>query len=93
MAVARDFLKGFGLGLARIAMNRLVFIGARVVGVIGFVSLIWWKPHIFGHPYAPFIGVALVILGGIAWRARHLLPKPAAKSGSGWSELGATRKP
>ena len=90
MSAARDFLKGFGLGLARIVMNRLVYTGARVAGVLGFVSLIWWKPHIFGHPYAPIIGVVLVVAGGIAWRARHMLPKAGQKSGGGWSDLGAS---
>lgn len=89
MSTTHDFLKGFSLGLARIAANRLVFTGARVIGVIGFMNLIWWKPGIFGHPYAPFIGIALVIAGGIAWRSRHLLPKGKAKTGDGWGDLRA----
>ncbi|MEL6567085.1 MAG: hypothetical protein AAFQ22_01620 [Pseudomonadota bacterium] len=92
MSVTRDFLKGFALGLAKIAVDRMVFTGARVLGVVGFVSLIWWKPHIFGHPYAPFIGIAIIVTVGIAWRARHLLPKHEEKSGGGWGDLGASEE-
>ena len=92
MSTARDFLKGFGLGLARIAMSRLVFAGARVAGVLGFVSLIWWKPHIFGHPSASLIGVGLVIAGGIAWRAWRWKRVSRAPASGGWRGLGVDQK-
>jgi len=91
MGTARDFLKGFGLGLGRIAMTRLVFTGARVAGVIGFVSLIWWKPHIFGHPYAPFIGIGLVIAAGIAWRVWSWKRVGRASGSGGWRGLGVNQ--
>ena len=92
MGTALDFLKGFGLGLGRIAMTRLVFTGARGAGVLGFVSLIWWKPHIFGHPSAPLFGVGLVIAGGIAWRAWRWKRVGRAPASGGWRGLGVDQK-
>lgn len=88
MEQTRDFLKGFGLGLVKIVVFRLVFTGARVVGLFGFLALIWWKPHIFGHPYAPFIGIGLVVAGGIAWRARDKMRFSKTLTSGGWNDLG-----
>lgn len=84
-----DFLKGFGLGLFHWAANRVVFTVVRISAVFGFLNLIYWRPDIFGHPYAPFVGIGLVVFGGILWRLWAAVPPKDTGEGSGWDALAA----
>lgn len=84
-----DFLKGFGFGLIHWAANRVVFTVVRIAGIIGFLNLIWCKPEVFAHPYAPFVGIGMVVLGGILWRLWAAFPPKATGEGSGWDALAA----
>ena len=88
MNTARDFLKGFGLGLFHWAANRVVFTVVRIGAIIGFLNLIFWKPEVFGHPYAPFVGIGVVAFIGILCRLWLAFP-PEDKSSGGWEALAA----